>query len=590
MLEMLTDHERCRVMLVTLPEETPVNELVDTAFSLEDRVGVGLGPVVVNGHYDDLPGLDADPAAAAEAAGTSLRRGEAKALAAAAAFRRDRMALQDEQTDRLADQLPLAQIRLPVRVHRGDRPGRARPARRPAHRRGRGAPGGRVTAGPRPARAASWSAASSCAAAPAASARPPPPRSWRSRRRGPGAGRSSSRSTPPSGSPTPSGSRASPARPARIDGDWPGELWALMLDTKSTFDDLVVANAATPEQGTRILENRFYRNISGALSGTQEYMAMEKLYELHQRTDFDLVVVDTPPTRNALDFIDAPRRLSRFLDHRLFRMVTSPGRGVMKAVNVAAQTFLRTVAKVVGGEVIDDAVAFFQAFEGMEEGFRERADAVLELLSADETAFVLVASPRRDTIEEAQFFAAKLAEADITVRPLIVNRMHPTFGKGLAEAAGERAATLDGHRPRRPLPQPGRLPAGGVARGAAPRRPGRARWRRRRWCACRSCPPTSTTSTASPTLARADALTGAGSASRATVGAGLASARAAAASSTVSVTDTMRSKPVVCSRRVSVGRLHATATSPPASRARRMPPMSAPRPGRVHERARRRGR
>jgi anion-transporting ArsA/GET3 family ATPase len=232
--------------------------------------------------------------------------------------------------------------------------------------------------------------------------------------------------------------------PARIDGDWPGELWALMLDTKSTFDDLVVANAATPEQGTRILENAFYRNISGALSGTQEYMAMEKLYELHQRTDFDLVVVDTPPTRNALDFIDAPRRLTRFLDHRLFRMVTAPGRGVMKAVNVAAQTFLRTVAKVVGGEVIDDAIAFFRAFEGMEEGFRERADAVLQLLSADETAFVLVASPRRDTIEEAQFFATRLGEAGITVRALIVNRMHPSFGEGLGEAAGERAVTLAG--------------------------------------------------------------------------------------------------------------------------------------------------
>jgi anion-transporting ArsA/GET3 family ATPase len=112
-LGMLTDHERCRVMLVTLPEETPVNELVDTAFSLEDRVGVGLGPVVVNGHYDDLPGLDADPEAAAVAAGTSLRRGEAKALADAAAFRRARMALQEEQTTRLAEQLPLAQIRLP---------------------------------------------------------------------------------------------------------------------------------------------------------------------------------------------------------------------------------------------------------------------------------------------------------------------------------------------------------------------------------------------------------------------------------------------------------------------------------------------
>jgi anion-transporting ArsA/GET3 family ATPase len=237
--------------------------------------------------------------------------------------------------------------------------------------------------------------------------------------------------------------------PSKIDGDWPGELWALMLDTKSTFDDLVVANASTPEQGERILSNRFYRNISGALSGTQEYMAMEKLYELHHRADFDLVVVDTPPTRNALDFIDAPRRLSRFLDHRLFRMITAPGRGVMKAVNVAAQTFLRTVAKVVGAEVIDDAVAFFQAFEGMEEGFRERADAVFHLLSDDDTAFVLVASPRRDTIEEATYFAERLGEADITVRALIVNRMHPAFSTGvgsdgLAEAARARADTLEG--------------------------------------------------------------------------------------------------------------------------------------------------
>lgn len=112
-LEMLTDHERCRVMLVTLPEETPVNELVDTAFSLEDRVGVGLGPVVVNGLYDDVQGVDADPAAAAAAAGTALRHGEAEVLAAAAAFRRDRTELQTEQVGRLAEQLPLEQLRLP---------------------------------------------------------------------------------------------------------------------------------------------------------------------------------------------------------------------------------------------------------------------------------------------------------------------------------------------------------------------------------------------------------------------------------------------------------------------------------------------
>ncbi len=232
--------------------------------------------------------------------------------------------------------------------------------------------------------------------------------------------------------------------PMRIEGDWPGELSAMMLDTKSTFDGLVVANASSAEQGQRILDNRFYKNISEALSGTQEYMAMEKLYELHQRTDFDLIVVDTPPTRHALDFIDAPRRLSRFLDHRLFRVVISPGRGMMRAVNVAAQTFLRTVAKVVGAEVIDDAVAFFQAFDGMEEGFRERAAAVAELLSDDDTAFVLVASPRRDTIEEARYFADKLAEAGIAVRALVVNRMHPRFGSGVVGHAQEQADARKG--------------------------------------------------------------------------------------------------------------------------------------------------
>src|SRR5690606_10233521 len=135
---------------------------------------------------------------------------------------------------------------------------------------------------------------------------------------------------------------------------------------------------------------------------------------------------------------------TRFLDHRLFRMITSPGRGVLRAVNVATTTFLRTVAKVVGAEVIEDAVAFFQAFEGMEQGFRDRAEAVLHLLSDDDTAFVLVASPRRDTIEEATFFAEKLAEADIAVRALIANRMHPRFGDALAEATRARAERLAG--------------------------------------------------------------------------------------------------------------------------------------------------
>jgi anion-transporting ArsA/GET3 family ATPase len=240
---------------------------------------------------------------------------------------------------------------------------------------------------------------------------------------------------------------------ARIEGDWPGELWALMLDTKSTFDDLVATYAADPAQAARILDNRFYRNISSALSGTQEYMAGEKLYELHElgaetpegtRARFDLVVVDTPPTRNALDFLDASRRLTSFLDHRIYRMLMAPTRAYLKAVNVAAQTFIRTVGRIVGGEVLDDALAFFTAFEGMEEGFRDRANHVRALLGAPGTSFVLVASPRRDTVEEAAFFADKLQRTDLSVAALVVNRMHPRFGSGPPGVDRARAATLEG--------------------------------------------------------------------------------------------------------------------------------------------------
>lgn len=227
--------------------------------------------------------------------------------------------------------------------------------------------------------------------------------------------------------------------PSRIDGDWSGELSAVMLDTKGTFDALVETYSQTTEQAERILANRFYRNISGALSGTQEYMAMEKLYALHHDDSFDLVVVDTPPTRHALDFLDAPRRLTHFLDHRLYRVLMSPARGMMKAVHVAAQAFVRTVTRVVGAEVLEDALAFFGAFSGMEEGFKERAAVVLQLLEDPSTAFVLIAAPRRDTVAEAQFFADRLADAGLEVAALIVNRIHPTFTLDPPEKVRQRA-------------------------------------------------------------------------------------------------------------------------------------------------------
>jgi anion-transporting ArsA/GET3 family ATPase len=227
--------------------------------------------------------------------------------------------------------------------------------------------------------------------------------------------------------------------PTEISGPWPGHLWAVMLDTKSTFDALVVRYATDPAQAQRILANRFYRNISGALSGTQEYMAAEKLYELRDGSAFDLVVVDTPPTRNALDFLDAPGRLVRFLDHRLYRALMTPTKAYLKAVGFAAQAFVRTVSKVVGGAVLADAIAFFQAFDGMEAGFRERAERVLQLLSAPETAYTLVTAPRRESIEEAEFFAQRLADSNRAVAALIVNRMHPSFGFGDATTARAEA-------------------------------------------------------------------------------------------------------------------------------------------------------
>ncbi len=175
---------------------------------------------------------------------------------------------------------------------------------------------------------------------------------------------------------------------------------------------------------------------------------MEKLYELVHSEEFDIVVVDTPPTRNALDLLDAPRRLTRFLENRLFRALLVPTRMSLRAVGVATQAVLRTIAKVAGAEIVQDAVGFFQAFEGMEDGFRSRASAVHDLLADPATAYVLVTSARPDAVTEAGFFAEKLAERDVAVAALVVNRIAPSFGGtgddgGAAAGVGERAPALD---------------------------------------------------------------------------------------------------------------------------------------------------
>ena len=220
-------------------------------------------------------------------------------------------------------------------------------------------------------------------------------------------------------------------------------------------------------------------------------MATEKLFELHEEADFDLVVVDTPPTHNALDFLDAPRRLTGFLDNRLFRLLLTPGKAYLRALSVATQLLLRTIARVAGSEIVDDTVAFFQAFEGMESGFRERAARVERLLAEQATAFVLVSAPRRDSIEEATFLAAKLASSHHDLDALVVNRVQPYFGEPIARVTSSAKRVAAPEVAKRDVPGTSWSPTSPSSTrwpGANPTSwtSSRRRWRPRRSSACRS--------------------------------------------------------------------------------------------------------
>jgi len=245
----------------------------------------------------------------------------------------------------------------------------------------------------------------------------------------------------------------------RVEGDWPGELWAVMLDAKGTFDALVRRYAPSEEQAEAILANRLYRNLASSLSGTQEYMAAEKLFELHEREDLDLVVVDTPPTRHALDFLDAPGRLTRLLENRVFRALVSPSRTPLRLLGIGVRTLLRSIAAVVGREVVDDTVGFFQAFEGMEEGFRLRARRVEALLADPATAFVLVTTPDTSSLEEAGWFAERLATSGHRAEWLVVNRAHPGTSDLLRLVAATPEEAASGCPSSRPDAEPPTPPA-----------------------------------------------------------------------------------------------------------------------------------
>ncbi|MEU0985823.1 ArsA family ATPase [Streptomyces sp. NPDC005953] len=223
-----------------------------------------------------------------------------------------------------------------------------------------------------------------------------------------------------------------------VDGS-SGELHAMMLDMKRTFDEFVEAHADA-ERARAILNNPFYQSLSAGFAGTQEYMAMEKLGQLRARDEWDLIIVDTPPSRSALDFLDAPKRLGSFLDGTFIKLLVTPakmgGRAGMKFLNVGMTMMTGTLGKLLGGQLLRDVQTFVSAMDTMFGGFRTRADATYRLLQAPGTAFLVVAAPERDALREAAYFVERLAEEEMPLAGLVLNRVH---GSRAAQLSAERA-------------------------------------------------------------------------------------------------------------------------------------------------------
>jgi anion-transporting ArsA/GET3 family ATPase len=227
-----------------------------------------------------------------------------------------------------------------------------------------------------------------------------------------------------------------------VDAAAGGSLHAMMLDMKRTFDEIVEAHA-DPDRAAQILANPFYQSLSSSFAGTQEYMAMEKLGQLRRTDQWDLIVVDTPPSRSALDFLDAPERLGRFLDGRLIRVLTGPakaGRAYLKVLNAGFSMMTSALTKVLGAQVLKDAQTFITAFDTMFGGFRERAESTYRLLQTPGTAFLVIAAPEPDALREASYFVERLAAERMPLAGLILNRVHRTAAARLSAARSLAAA------------------------------------------------------------------------------------------------------------------------------------------------------
>jgi anion-transporting ArsA/GET3 family ATPase len=244
-----------------------------------------------------------------------------------------------------------------------------------------------------------------------------------------------------------------------------GTLHAMMLDMKRTFDEIVEAHS-DPGRAAQILANPFYQSLSSSFAGTQEYMAMEKLGQLRQSDEWDLIVVDTPPSRSALDFLDAPQRLGRFLDGRLIRLLSAPtrvgGRAYLRVVTAGFSMLTGVITKVIGTQVLRDVQTFVAAFDTMFGGFRQRADDTYRLLQAPGTAFLVIATPEPDALREASYFVERLSQDRMPLAGLIVNRVHRSLAAQLSAARSLAAAETLESAPTATLARPNARPNDGA--------------------------------------------------------------------------------------------------------------------------------
>jgi anion-transporting ArsA/GET3 family ATPase len=205
-----------------------------------------------------------------------------------------------------------------------------------------------------------------------------------------------------------------------------GSLWALMLDAESTFDRMISDRAGDEQRAKAILANPIYRSIAGSLAGAQEYMAIERLHQLWTSGEFDLIVIDTPPSRHAIDLLAAPDRLVTFLSHPIYRVLTVPGRSFARVTNAGSASFLWVIRRLAGPKVVEDTIEFFRSLAVMESGLRQRAAEAAKILRGEQTAFVLVSSPRAEAIDEAAHLAGALRDGGFPLRAMVINLVHPT--------------------------------------------------------------------------------------------------------------------------------------------------------------------